>query len=259
MTLHWAPLPVVYLLVQITHCVGHGVFVSLDGSAQCLKLVWKNSRTSSSSGVFSFSCLKAWRIDDVSTTHRGSHRHGWRDLACIVTIANSDDLATTNTPAPRAIETRVTQHKVCEWCVVVATASSPVRTFYVCDVSGPVESNVQVTQFPSVSVRELQRQRSQIAVFGSLRHQSLLRYRESFPSLCCPTSGSKLYHHRSADTLRGSPCVKCRWLESKMRAFVPSKVNVLHLVLKMLAWHHCQHVFTISWTRQSRPSPFASC
>ena len=26
----------------------------------------------------------------------------------------------------------------------------------------------------------------------------------------------------------------------------------------MLVWHHCQHVFAISWTRQSRPSPLPS-
>ena len=37
-----------------------------------------------------------------------------RDLVCIITIANS--------AAPRAIETRATQHKVYVWCVVVATA-----------------------------------------------------------------------------------------------------------------------------------------
>ena len=44
------------------------------------------------------------------------------NLTCTVTIANAYDLATTSTPAPRAIETRITQHKVYEWCVVVATA-----------------------------------------------------------------------------------------------------------------------------------------
>ena len=44
------------------------------------------------------------------------------NLICIVTIANADDLATTCTPAPRKVETSVTQHKMFEWCVVVATA-----------------------------------------------------------------------------------------------------------------------------------------
>ena len=36
------------------------------------------------------------------------------NVTCIVTMANANDLATTNTPAPRAIETRITQHKVYE-------------------------------------------------------------------------------------------------------------------------------------------------
>ena len=44
------------------------------------------------------------------------------NLTYTVTIAHANDLATTSTPAPRAIETRITQHKVYEWCVVVATA-----------------------------------------------------------------------------------------------------------------------------------------
>ena len=44
------------------------------------------------------------------------------NLICIVTIASADDLATTSTPASRAVEARVTQHKMFEWCVVVATA-----------------------------------------------------------------------------------------------------------------------------------------
>ena len=44
------------------------------------------------------------------------------NLTCIVTIENANDLATTSTPAPRTIETCVTQHKVYEWCVLVATA-----------------------------------------------------------------------------------------------------------------------------------------
>ena len=43
-------------------------------------------------------------------------------LICIVTIANAEDLATTCTPAQRTVETCVTQHKMFEWCVTVATA-----------------------------------------------------------------------------------------------------------------------------------------
>ena len=38
-----------------------------------------------------------------------------------------------------------------------------------------------------------------------------------------------LNHHRSTDTLRDTPCVKCRLLVSKMRAFVLSKVKVTRL------------------------------
>ena len=45
----------------------------------------------------------------------------------------------------------------------------------------------------------------------------------------CSHLGSTLNHHRSADTLRGTPSVKCRRLVFKMRAFVPSEVNVIHL------------------------------
>ena len=41
--------------------------------------------------------------------------------------------------------------------------------------------------------------------------------------------GDTLNHHRSTDTLRDTPCVKCRRLESKMLAFVLSKVNVTRL------------------------------
>ena len=32
--------------------------------------------------------------------------------------------------------------------------------------------------------------------------------------------------------------------------------EVIRLGPKLLVWHHCQHVFAIPWTRQSRPSPF---
>ena len=35
--------------------------------------------------------------------------------------------------------------------------------------------------------------------------------------------------HQSADTLCGTPCVKCRRLASQMRAFVISKVHDTHL------------------------------
>ena len=41
--------------------------------------------------------------------------------------------------------------------------------------------------------------------------------------------GYTLNHHRSTDTLRDTPCVKCRLLVSKMRAFVLSKVKVTRL------------------------------
>ena len=46
----------------------------------------------------------------------------------------------------------------------------------------------------------------------------------SFSHVCCA-----LNHHRSTDISRDTPCVKCRRLESKMRAFVLSKVHVTHL------------------------------
>ena len=44
-------------------------------------------------------------------------------------------------------------------------------------------------------------------------------------------------------------CVHLCSPRSKLRVLVP----------KVLAWHHCRHVFAISWTRQSRPTPCASC
>ena len=48
--------------------------------------------------------------------------------------------------------------------------------------------------------------------------------------LCCFSHlGCTLNHHRSTDILRDTPCVKCRRLESKMRAFVLSEVNVTRL------------------------------
>ena len=37
-----------------------------------------------------------------------------------ITTANTNDLATTSMPASRAVETCITQHKMYEWCVVVA-------------------------------------------------------------------------------------------------------------------------------------------
>ena len=40
----------------------------------------------------------------------------------LVTIANANGLATTSAPAPRTIETCITQHNVYVWCVVVATS-----------------------------------------------------------------------------------------------------------------------------------------
>ena len=38
-----------------------------------------------------------------------------------------------------------------------------------------------------------------------------------------------LNHHRSTDILRDTPCIKCRRVESKMRAFVLSEVNITRL------------------------------
>ena len=53
----------------------------------------------------------------------------------------------------------------------------------------------------------------------------------------CSHLGFTLTLHQSAVTLRGTPCVKYRRLESKIRVFVlPCMIHIL--VSKMLVWHH---------------------
>ena len=49
------------------------------------------------------------------------------------------------------------------------------------------------------------------------------------PECHCSHLGYTLTLHQSADALRDMSCVKCRRLESKLRAFGPSKVSVTRL------------------------------
>ena len=45
------------------------------------------------------------------------------------------------------------------------------------------------------------------------------------PDCHCSHLGTTSNHHRSTHIFRGTPCVKCRQLESKMRAFVSTSVE----------------------------------
>ena len=49
------------------------------------------------------------------------------------------------------------------------------------------------------------------------------------PECHCSHLGYTLTLHQPADTLRGTLCIECRRLESKMRAFVLPEVNVTRL------------------------------
>ena len=101
---------------------------------------------------------------------------------------------------------------------------------------------------------------------GSQHHESVLRYGDLFRAsvvqllgyvgslLSLFSLGLHMTHHRSADTLRGTPCVSVADWNQQNVCICALFGEVIRLAPKMLVWHHCQHVFAIPWTKQSRPS-----
>ena len=95
---HWTPLPMEFLMFLWHQCRPRDIDIRIDFKVEAHMLsVWFETligypnAQSPNTGVLI-------GLDDAN-------------LTCIVTVAYANDLTTTSTPAPRAIETRITQHK----------------------------------------------------------------------------------------------------------------------------------------------------